>query len=160
MLHMTNVTELGLQPQFWILPVALAAAFVLFGAIVFLGFFFGDGEDGFAVPIGGIFGVLAVLFIGIGWFVTAIPFNGLYQHYYEVSGRVTSVTNQFQNGTGQLTSGDYVITLAGDSRQYIATDDRLIHSEGKNVSLACTVAWVDYGNSADEWDCNFRSFGK
>lgn len=157
------ITTLGLQPQFIVLPIVFFGLLILTAVIIpiWIKLYRNNNYDTDSLLwISGIIGwivPISLIFVGIGWYSAAFPENPKYWHFYEVQGTISSVTNQFSDGSGALTDGDYVIKFTGSNHPYVISDDRIINLKGDNASLLCTIDWVDYGNSADYWECNIRS---
>lgn len=112
-----------------------------------------DSWRGFCAFLAIIFTSIAV----IATLISMVPFSAKYWTINYVSGTVASASNQFTDGTGNLV-GDYIITLDGDSTQYLATDSRLTTVRpGDHVDMACTVQW-NYGG-VDSNNCDLAEGG-
>lgn len=91
----------------------------------------------------------AVIWIGV-----LVPFSSEYHHIYRVDGTVTSVTNTFQESSGELSSVP-VITLDSVDRPISMSDPRAVTLEGKDVTLTCAIGW-NY-QAADRYSCSIYS---
>jgi hypothetical protein len=87
-----------------------------------------------------------------------IPWQPKYWNWYKIEAQVTDVTNKFESGTGDLTSGGYVLTIEGLETPLLTYDPRASQIEGEDVELLCTLDWVDFGHSADKWRCSIASY--
>lgn len=150
---MTDIVSIGLQLHHIILPIAFFGLLAIV-AICFVVFFNTDSD--FAGLAGFGFGMVAV-FVGIGWFAAAFPFDSKYYPLYSVSGKIETISNGFVDGSGDSTFLSYVVTLEGDDRPYRIDDPRITTLDGKDVELLCTIGWVYQG--ADKWSCDIRDGG-
>lgn len=155
------------QPQFIILPaVTLVVIAVTFFCIVkakramkkpsrwsYVEPHWIDSGWGF----GSIFSSLAAGVLILATIGTLIPFNPTYWTFNHVHGTVTSVSNRFVNGTGDLSAGDYVLRIDGRPDVYNVQDNRIQGVKiGDPVDLTCTVEWVYAGQ--DQNNCFIRSW--
>lgn len=158
-----NITEQFLQPGiaigFWIIAPLLVLT--LINAVIAHVVWIKDGAYEFDfdiwrfVSIGAF--VIAVLAAGI-YALTLIPFQAKYWNWYVVEAHVSDVSNNFQGGSGDVTSGTYVLTLDGVDFPVVSYDDRASRIEGSDVTLLCERSWVDYGNAADKWACSIKEY--
>jgi len=101
------------------------------------------------------FGAGALLLLGtIG---ALIPFNPTYWVLTQHTGTISTLSNRFVDGSGDLSGGTYTLTLDGDPTPLVVTDSRILGLEvGQKVDMTCSVEWV-YGG-ADINNCYMRSF--
>lgn len=149
---------MSLQLQFVILPIVTLA-------LLGLGFplYWRHRKDrdygmwsGWQIFTGFWTGMLGLVFLLIT-FGVMIPFNPTYWTYNHVYGTVSSVSNRFINGTGDLSDVDYVVSLKGMPGVYNVQDNRIQGVKiGGTVDLTCTVQWVYQGQ--DQNNCFIRSW--
>lgn len=144
-----GVSEIGWQLQFIILPIVFGSIVLLAGIGMVLGSVFGDGSDGVAAPLSGIFGGVLATVVGVLWVVLLVPFDSKYQVLYAVDGTVASVDAPFTEDGGD-TLNSYLVTLEGDDRIYRLTDPRAKRLTG-DIALTCSIEWVYQG--ADRINC-------
>jgi hypothetical protein len=149
-----------LQLQFILLP-AFGLFFTIAGIVLTLIFRRYD-FDLLDTPIGVFFGTIFSWGIALILIITNLcvlfPYQAKYLTYTEHQGIVNTVTNRFNDGTGNL-SGNLILTLKNSTVPLVVTDDRLQSVKvGQYVDLTCSIAFT-YGG-ADETDCFIRSFGK
>lgn len=107
---------------------------------------------------------------GLGWILSGfgallllataialIPFNSSYWVLTQHDGAIASMSNRFVEGSGDITSQVFTITLDGESAPLVVDDSRIVGLQvGDDVSLTCALEWV-YGG-ADQQNCYLRSF--
>lgn len=147
---MTDVIAVQLH---LILIPSFMLALALLGALFFFGLhrWFGDEYyfDGWSM--GGVAfwicsGVLALVWVG-----TLIPFDSKYHVVYKLEGRVESVTNDLDQGSGQRTRIP-IVTLSDHDEPIFVTDSRIVGQKGKDVKLTCTLVWSPYAMDAAKCD--------
>jgi hypothetical protein len=135
------------QAQFIILPIVLLA-FVAFTVLAFILVNKFDSEGWFWSGIlGAIFSVIMIIATAI----TFSPYDAKYFGVYATSGTIETVTASI-DASGQYTYIDYVVTLEDDPTLYVLSDPRVVGTEGQDVDLTCSIAYVPY--SADYITCN------
>lgn len=134
---------IAIQPHLWILPL-VAGVLILLGALWFFGFedWFGYGNGGWAIT-GVAFWILA-LAPTIIWIISLIPFDSKYHVLYKLEGKVESVSNTFEGGSGKMTSKP-VIQLSGYDEPIQMDNPRIVTLEGHEVTLTCYYSWEMYG---------------
>ena len=96
-----------------------------------------------------------LVFAGLMWALSAIPYRATYLQSYAVTGTVESVSDQFVSGTGDASYGERVVTVAGLPQAFIVDNPRILaFHTGDSIALTCEVGWV-YRNS-DRWTCDLR----
>lgn len=159
---MTDIHQLGLQVQFIVWPIifyiSLAVSILFFllwiVAVIKLDY---DHPVKYVTGIPAWIGVATLIICAIGWPLSAIPENPKYWSYYSVTGTVDGISNGFDNGGGDATYRVYIVKFKGDERPYEFTDARVITLKDQKIEALCTIDWVDYGNSVDQWNCSIRS---
>lgn len=110
-------------------------------------------EDGWLFAfLPGVFAVIATA----AWLVLLFPFQGEYHHVYRVEGRVESVSNVLEGGSGDLTQTP-VIELSTIDRPITMNDPRALSLDGKDVTLTCSIGW-NY-QAADTYSCSIYAIG-
>ncbi len=149
---MTEVTEIGLQLQFILLPIA----FLVLGVIAILhGIWYAATDHEYPAWIAA-FASLVAFIVAICWIIAPIPYNPTYWPLYEVKGTISSISNGIAEGD-DLTYRVYVVEFEGDPRPYLVDDARITSLQGQEVSLKCQINWVY--EAADQWTCDIRSAG-
>jgi type IV secretory pathway TrbD component len=147
---MTDVIAVQLH---LILIPSLMLAFALLGALCFFGFqrWFSNcyGLSGWSVT--GVALWICAGVIALVWIATLIPFDPKYHVVYKLEGRVESVTNILDEGSGQRTTIP-IVSLSGYDNPIYVTDSRIVGQKGKDVSLTCTIAWSPYAMDATKCD--------
>lgn len=158
-----NITEQFLQPgiaiAFWI--IVPFAAVTLLNAVVAHIVWAKSGAYEFDYDIWRFIGIgaFAIAAVAVGVLALClIPFQEKYWNWYVVEAHVTDVSNNFQDGSGDVTSGTYVLTLDGVDFPVVSYDDRASRIEGQDVTLLCERSWVDFGNAADKWACSIKEY--
>lgn len=102
-------------------------------------------------------GICLAVVIFAAFVVSLAPFQPRYWVLSEQSGVIASISNRFNDGSGDLSGDTYTVTLEGDSTPRVVTDSRILglHS-GDQVDMTCSLEWV-YGG-ADRSNCYLRSF--
>ena len=146
---------IGLQLQFWIIPV-IAIFLTLVGCGVFFVLNRRDhGYDVFGWQItGGITLAIGLLF-GLIWAGISIPFDSKYHVMYKISGTVESVTNTLESGGDGERSMTPVVNLSGYSDPIEMDNSRIVTLKGREVELVCTLQWVYEG--MDITHCNIAA---
>lgn len=147
---------IGLQPQFWIVPL-IAGVFLVLGVGLWLircsvkGDSYMGGEGwGF----GAIFSwVIGVILLGVYAFML-IPYDTKYLYNYKLSGTVEINTNKFDDGDGTL-SYIPIAKVSGYPDPIRVNDSRLLTLDGKNVDLTCSIKWAYEG--MDVTACSVRA---
>lgn len=163
---MVNVHELGLQLQFIIVPLV----FLVSGILGFL-FLLAWRHSWLTAPLTSygswhwsttVFSFIAwtlvsvSVIVGISWIFIGVPWNAKYWPYYSVTGTIENISNSL-TADGDVTYKTYVVTFEGDETPYLLTDARVTALNGQKVELNCTLNWVEWGYSADQWECDIRS---
>jgi hypothetical protein len=154
-----------LQLQFIILPL-VAIAFLAWWPLFIKehrkykakprGLYGSEMWEGWRIFVSCWLGVLGGI-LAIAVLICMIPFSPKYWTYNHVEGTVSTSSNRFVYGTGNL-SGDIVIGIAGQPGVYNIQDDRIQAAKiGDHVDLTCTVEWVYAGQ--DQNNCFIRSWG-
>lgn len=143
------MTEIGLQLQFIVLPIALVAVVLVTGLLIFLDERFGEGWPWGAAPFYAAFGGVIVGLLLVFYVFALVPFQSKYQVLYSATGEVASVDATFNVDGGDITN-NYIVTLAGDPILYRLSDPRAALLDGP-VTLTCTAEWVYAG--ADRINC-------
>lgn len=151
-----------LQLQIIILTIVSVIAILITLALFFMGWrsMKKNGDSGLLLNSGWSFAGVSVgigtAMLVISTLVALIPFNATYWTYNHVDGKVSSVSNRFVDGTGDL-SGDFVLKIAGHEGVYNVQDNRIQGVKiGDHVDLTCTVQWVYAGQ--DQNNCFIRSW--
>lgn len=147
------MTEIAILPHLWIIPLV---SVVLLG-LGFLWYFvfevMFDGGGGWEVV-----GIIWWVFSGVtalASLASLVPFQSQYHVFYELRGTVTEVSNQFENGSGELT-GYTVLTLDTYDEPIVTSSSRLTASKpGDDLTLLCTLSWEPYG--LDTTYCGLRA---
>lgn len=147
---MTEVTEIGLQLQFVIIPIV----FLALGVIALAHGAWAAATDHEYPLWVAVLAACGSLLAGIAWIIAPIPYNPTYWPLYEVSGTIESISNGVAEGD-DLTYRVYVVEFEGDSRPYLVDDARITSLQGEQVALKCIVNW-NY-EAADQWTCDIRS---
>lgn len=113
------------------------------------------GTDDIAGMTGAFAWIFAVFTLGV-WVCLLIPFDGKYQHYYEVSGHVESVSNVIAESDDGLTRVP-VVTLDNVRQPLTIDDPRAVTLLDTDVTLRCTIGW-NY-QAADTYDCRIAVYG-
>jgi hypothetical protein len=96
------------------------------------------------------------LVCAVTWAFMMIPYDGKYQHYYEVQGHVDSVSNVLSDADGDLTRQP-VLMIAGIDQPIVVDDPRAVSLQDRDVTLRCTVGW--HYNAADTYECKIANYG-
>jgi hypothetical protein len=143
---MTELVNVGLRPELWIVPAAGVLLILL--AIFFVWLAAGDELSGFlfAAAIAGLFGVGAV----VVWLVLLVPYQAKYHFLYHVDGTVASVSNVLTEASGELTQQP-IVTLDGIDASFAVNDSRAVTLTDRDVTLLCSIEFVYLG--ADRYNC-------
>lgn len=101
----------------------------------------------------GVVGLIIAILGGIAglvWVVLLAPFQSQYHHWYSANGEVTSVTNVFEGGSGEMSPG-YVVEVDSVEQPLLFTDPRVLRSQGEHLTITCSLEWVPSG--ADRLNC-------
>lgn len=146
---------IALMPHIWILSVA-TLAFALVGMILWraagrevrveehrwnVSYLAYSGTRADTGP--GIVAVILWAVAALCLIITAIvliPYDAKYYMFYRASGTVESVTNSFEDGSGEL-SYTPVARLSGYDENFVLTDSRIMALQGRDVDLTCTYSW-------------------
>lgn len=137
------MTVLATQPQFWIIPIVIAALLALATLWAF-GFerWFGDGYGGWSATGVGLAAIAVIL--GIVYALLLMPYDSKYHVFYRLSGPLTVETNTFTAGDGEI-SRSSVGYVDGYPDPIVLNSSRLMALDGADVDLTCTIAWEPYG---------------
>lgn len=106
--------------------------------------------------VSGLIFVLGAAIAALLWVLMMIPFDGKYQHNYEVQGHVDEVSNVLSDADGELTRQP-VVTLDTIGRPLVVDDPRAIGLQDRDVTLRCVVEW--HYQAADSYSCKIVDFG-
>lgn len=145
----------------WILfPLILVGIGVGVAVICFAIFFLQEKYSKWgANDLYGIIGGAALVAVAgtgiIALLITAFPYNPHYWVMEEHSGKVVSVSNQFNAGSGDKSDTEYVVELEGSNIPYLTDDSRILSFKtGDNITLNCVNIWVYTGT--DTTDCSIK----
>lgn len=115
------------------------------------------GEAGFTYGVVTIVGGILLLVYLLTVVLTNLPFNPYYWNVYEKQGTLSSVSNQFAEGTGDSTYRSYTYLFEGDDTRYVLSDPRAASfKKGDALTLKCVPHW--HLEAADTVDCTIRSY--
>lgn len=95
----------------------------------------------------GIITALILVVSAVVWFI--IP--SVNKVNYTITGEITSVTNSFKDGTGDVTGSGYAFRIDSTTDVLWTTDARIQAMVGEKVDLVCTREWI--ARASDYWNC-------
>lgn len=130
--------------------------FVL-GTLMFIIGFISDSDFGdFAVPVGGLMGLLGAIAAIICFLVTFPPFSMQYHTFKPISGYVQSVSSRFLSDGNGGTNQKFTVEIGG--QVYGVNDSRASQLHvGSPVTILCEQTFETNGTPG--YDCNWGKFG-
>lgn len=154
-----NFTQVGWRVELLVVGGVTLGMFAVVGILLGIAYWLANRKNarydaGEGAALGAILPGIIGLITGVVWISMLVPFSSEYHHIYRVEGTVTSVTNTFQESSGELSSTP-VLTLDTVDRPISMSDPRAVTLEGKDVTLTCAIGW-NY-QAADKYSCSIYS---
>ena len=113
-------------------------------------------DGGVQGSVAGILLIPAVIF-GVILTLMLIPFNSKYWTFYELEGKVASISNVFEADESELVS-NAVVTLDGFDTPFVVNDPRILLYEGETLKFRCDWEFVPGGE--DKLGCLIAEYPK